>query len=1842
MFDLPGPVIIENAVTEDRDVFGVLLLEPLFVKASDLAPNERWITLKSPNKHGGESEGGVHVKIRVGSDGSGHVISGPGELRGLRLTRLASPEELKERRSKRDAERKEAKQKEAEDKARADQADIERAASDPAAAQEIAQKKLGEQQAQLEKQGRKEDLEGRMTEMRAKLLEHAATLTGDDAYLSDRAQASVDPATYEDYKAGLKDEALGAYHAGVNATGETEVRGDEERAAQGAGSVIASRNVRQIKSGLSALRKHLVQNLIQDPELKSAVLGESEDAVDPAALESGKPSSSPGYRRMSGAQAARQGFTAGDARAESEDVFRNRVNQIALGNPKRAQAIVKMRQMTRDRAAAERKVKETATGDQALSTPAPARKVAPDEIKKKAEQVREFLKTHDELQALEREYRAVTLDQDPKASPEEKQALMGLDKPLPSGAEWGMAPGEVDAAFAAKLESEIHDAAKQDLTRAFLDTIEEDPQHSGYAQDVIRKAMMQHVGVGAHAHLANAALSALGHEGLDRQVVDTLGVEAAAQLVAHALRRDAPERLDELRKGLSNYHDEHSLTAMQEAMDLANAARADAAEIDLPPITSTTDAAAVMQLNKERKARISEAHEALGVALGAVEAGAALNMALSGSGKNVLVRFGNAPAADVATNLRALGLEDGDYRLERSTEADGTLTASITPAGMDRLTPPLDARRQHDAQVMAEIKGGHRDEADYLPAGFEARPADSFNAAPEMPRSFALPLDTSNGLEAGIDDMIASRYADGWAPSEIYAHLRDDVAPDLTPEQSEALFTHLRERLPITKEVQKTDHNGETYTAHEAQDIDALPEVQARLETAAGRLLAERFPGEHAFHHQHLEDNAHTREAVFRALAADPTLSAAFSPPSELGGDRQGRARVRAIKKYAERHLLSQAPLPELGQEAQAELQKLDERYTGETGELPDKWGTDNTGGFDLFGGGGGSVDGPVVLKLHSGVEAARKQFGDQYTPEQESADHQNQTATQTRALARYGLQNHEDYTLSPDGTTATLTDSGRQRLTLPPSSPTYGSEAGAPEVVKGGLEGLNPRWVEYQQRRNMILENDGHGQDTAEAGARTWAEFAEAMGGPRRAYHAVQEKMQSDFLERFHGHYGEVTGQGLKLSKVRTESGERLLGTLNPGKLRELRAERARTVARVRQRAGGKFAAEGQGGATARADQAERDAAAAKLQQGSLFGASAFSPDAASGGEVQASAPRHLSVAEDERYALGRAAEGRLRQMVRHVHLGVEPGDNPVSLIKNMGWGAGGKHVGKQRGVKALLETGRLLGFYGAGSGKTAMQIGGFTQAHAEGKAKKALLVCPSIVRNQFGEEASKFTTPGKYSWHSRDDSYEGRKGAYTGDTHMVVVTHATFRDDMVRLMAEHQGVSPEAWGARFEAMPRPQRAAALKGAMEHHGIPLDYLAIDEAHDFLNRAGKQDSLMSAVAEAAMDSVKYKSLWTGSPVKNDTSEIHDWLAKVDPERFSDRDTFMRRYGVNTVASREALQRLMDSYSYVDSTRPDIQRTVTWGARDEQGNAAPLKLTPQQDRAYQDVLGAFARASRARRAGRVDVEACKVLSPRSFEGASPAEYGQIAEGLTGALGTLKHAALGRVVNEYPAEHNAKVQHVLQLASQAKDQGQGGVIFARNRASVAMLKEELEKAGHKVGVIDGSTTTDGKGQVRQAFDRGDVDIVIASDAGATGANLQKRGEWLVNYDLPLTQKTLEQRNARIDRLGQKKHVQLHHLETATAYDADNRKRLKTKAELGDILQGEFKSLDDQGLAGYLLRARAERGGDPMPSWDEDLAAPAISENAKPAARGPDVPDELPSVPGQGRGEGSTARA
>jgi hypothetical protein len=372
------------------------------------------------------------------------------------------------------------------------------------------------------------------------------------------------------------------------------------------------------------------------------------------------------------------------------------------------------------------------------------------------------------------------------------------------------------------------------------------------------------------------------------------------------------------------------------------------------------------------------------------------------------------------------------------------------------------------------------------------------------------------------------------------------------------------------------------------------------------------------------------------------------------------------------------------------------------------------------------------------------------------------------------------------------------------------------------------------------------------------------------------------------------------------------------------------------------------------------------------------------------------------------------------------------------------------------------------------------------------------------------------------------------------------------------------------------------MRATLEREGINYDYLTVDESQYTLNRAGKENSGLANVVDAMSAHVPYYLAASGDPVKNDASEVFDLMSKMDPERYRDRAEFMRRYGADTLASKDALKREMARYVYPSRIDPDVQAH----RREER-----IELSEGQRKALADMDGHLSRARLARMQGKVDVDAMKAISPSSFDGVPADQHEALAKDLQANVGIMKQTALQRIINEHP--EGAKLDKLVETAAARK--GKPGVVFAHSRKAVELARQRLEAAGHRVVVITGSDSAKEKERKRLMFNpesgEAQADILVASDAGATGMNIQ-RGQWLVNMDTPQTAMTHAQRNGRVYRTGQKNDVELIDFVADHASERQARDRLSKKYGLRELMTSSMEGLDDTGVAHYIAQKGARQ--------------------------------------------------
>jgi superfamily II DNA/RNA helicase len=228
------------------------------------------------------------------------------------------------------------------------------------------------------------------------------------------------------------------------------------------------------------------------------------------------------------------------------------------------------------------------------------------------------------------------------------------------------------------------------------------------------------------------------------------------------------------------------------------------------------------------------------------------------------------------------------------------------------------------------------------------------------------------------------------------------------------------------------------------------------------------------------------------------------------------------------------------------------------------------------------------------------------------------------------------------------------------------------------------------------------------------------------------------------------------------------------------------------------------------------------------------------------------------------------------------------------------------------------------------------------------------------------------------------------------------------------------------------------------------------------------------------------------------------------------------------------------------------------------------------------------------------EAIAALAPDGYDQMSDEEKQAAIGGQILGASAMKFTALSRLYHRAPYEHNAKAQHTVKMAEEMVAAGKPGVIFSASSEAAKMLQEEMAKKGIRVGLIDGSMSSEQKSKERLRFSPGkgvepEVDILIATDAAQTGLNLQ-RGKFLAHYDVPLTQKAWDQRSARIYRRGQTEDVEVHTLMADAPEDEIALARMERKGGDSAVFQGHDATLghaevlDDSGLAAEIARQKA----------------------------------------------------
>lgn len=348
----------------------------------------------------------------------------------------------------------------------------------------------------------------------------------------------------------------------------------------------------------------------------------------------------------------------------------------------------------------------------------------------------------------------------------------------------------------------------------------------------------------------------------------------------------------------------------------------------------------------------------------------------------------------------------------------------------------------------------------------------------------------------------------------------------------------------------------------------------------------------------------------------------------------------------------------------------------------------------------------------------------------------------------------------------------------------------------------------------------------------------------------------------------------------------------------------------------------------------------------------------------------------------------------------------------------------------------------------------------------------------------------------------------------------------------------------------------------------PWDVVIIDEAHRAAGQgARKTRDLITSLTTAC----RYAFFLTATPVQNDLLELYRLVELLRPGTFESvnafKRQFMQSYDPRTPNDPAALRRLISSVM-VRTTRAQagVDR-VTRRAVD-----VPVDLGPRERELYAlstDLLRNVMRDSG-------DTMRRRSLALRLT--ASPFSMGTTALRMADrhpdhrvreVLGRVGHLAMD-------IQGSARENKAIEITRKwLRDHGRV-LIFTQHTDTVTGLLRRMATEGIVARSFHGSMSASERAATIAAFRSGDAPVMISTDAGAEGQNLQFCN-CVLNYDLPWNPMRIEQRIGRVDRLTQPKdEVHIANLYARGTIDESVYKLLAEKLRMFELLFGQVTTI------------------------------------------------------------------
>lgn len=358
------------------------------------------------------------------------------------------------------------------------------------------------------------------------------------------------------------------------------------------------------------------------------------------------------------------------------------------------------------------------------------------------------------------------------------------------------------------------------------------------------------------------------------------------------------------------------------------------------------------------------------------------------------------------------------------------------------------------------------------------------------------------------------------------------------------------------------------------------------------------------------------------------------------------------------------------------------------------------------------------------------------------------------------------------------------------------------------------------------------------------------------------------------------------------------------------------------------------------------------------------------------------------------------------------------------------------------------------------------------------------------------------------------------------------------------------------------------------------DLLIVDEAHRLQNPATLSFQLVDGLQK------KYLLLLTATPMQNELRELYHLVTLLKPGHFHTLASFRRYFVVDRREPRNVQllqQRLREVM--VRTTRREAALELP------PRRVAVERLEPNEAEArlLSQAFTVAREAAASLHQGKGRLALVTLLKQAS---SSPASLAGSLERLSRRGGVLGRERAARLLATCRAVRvSTKAEAVARLVQVPEPV----VLFTEFRGTQQALAQRLRQEGLKPLLLHGGMGPREREAALGAFARGEGRVLVATDAGSLGHNLQFCRR-VINVDLPWNPMRLEQRIGRVHRYGQLRTVEVVHLVLQGSLEEAILHLLVEKLNLFERVVGELELiLGDAGLnlEAELARVLAEEG-------------------------------------------------